>query len=313
MIRLLFILPFFLITTTLFSATWDEPWQEDIMKESDHFILARVLDPKPGSVKVQVLKQFGDKKVEDIITLEGFHMLDLCTKNDSDMPSFFFTMIDSVYLFIKKKEIGYCIPTPTAGYAIVSNGTVLATFRHSFHLAQLSVAAYEKCMGAVWNSMKGLPYDQKIVTDFIDKSLKQKPAGFKEQEIDLFFNQHVALEMCYLMKITSNFSLVKNFVNTPNNHLMISAVRALANYNTPEAKKMLVDYIKDATKDNFTKVIAVKSLQRIAPTELKTELKKIWETASEAPIGFSANPSDPRICTQLPTVKDALQELLSVL
>lgn len=309
MLRSILILCLSILSAPLFSLSWDEPWQDEVMRESDYFILARVLDPKPGSVKIQVIKQFGDKKVEDQITLEGFHMLRPCA-NDTSSPSFFFTVIDTVYLFLKKKDIGYCIPTPTAGYAIVSSGKVLATFRHSFHQVQVSMGTYEKCMGAIWNSYKGLPYDKKIVTEYVEKPLKQKPAGFNEKEIGLFFSQHIALEMSYHLKLTDNFALVKNFVNCPNNHLMISAVQAMGNYETPEAKKMLVAFLKDPAKDNFTKVLAVKSLVRLNPKEHKAELRKIWETASQSPIAFSSNPSDPRNCTELPTLKDALQMLL---
>jgi hypothetical protein len=293
--------------------TWDEPWQEEILNKSDYFILGRVIDPKPGSVKIKVLKQFGDKKIEDVITLEGFHMLRICTKADSENVTFFFQMIDSVYLFLKKTDIGYCIPTPTSGYAIVTGGKVLSTFRHSFHQAHLPVATYEKCTSAIWNSVKGIVFDKKPVMTFIEQNLKQKPAGFRDDQLKLFFNQHAALEVLYFMKDQENFPLIKPFVNCANNHLMISAVRCLSNYNTDESKKMLLAFIGDSSKDNFTKIMAVWSLKNLSPKEMKTQIRKVWETASEETIAFTTNTNDPRVCTSLPTIKEAMEELLSTL
>jgi hypothetical protein len=297
-----------------FSATWDEPWQEDILKNSEYFILGRVIDSKPGSVKIKVMKNFGEAKTESEITLEGFHMLNICTKeNEEDLPRFYFHMIDTVYLFLKKLDIGYCIATPTSGYAIVSNGTVLSTFRHSFHQAHLPMSTFEKVMVPIWNSYRGAPYDIKSVNEFLEKNLSEKPAGFRDHEIKLFFNQHAALELMYHLKIADKMNLLKPFVNCQNNHLMISAVRCLGNINTDESKKMLLGFINDNTKDNFTRVLAVWSLKKLKPVELKAQIKKAAETANETPTGFGGGKDDPRNCTSIPNLKEALTDLIGTL
>jgi hypothetical protein len=313
--KLLLFLFFFILNTAYgFSITWDEPWQDEVLKNSEYFILGKVIESTTGTVKIKVLKNFGDKKTESEITLEGFYMLRICTKNDSsktDVPTFFFHMIDSVYLFLKKTDIGYCIPTPTSGYAIVTGGKVLSTFRHSYQQAHLPVLVYEKCMGAIWNSYRNLPYDTKFVNEFLEKNLKQKPSGFKDHEIKLFFNQHAALEMIYHMRLKDKFALVKPFVNCGNNHLMISAVRCLRNFSTTETKKMLLDYVRDDAKDNFTRVMAVWSLTELKPVEFKKELKVYSLSANQEGTGFGGNGTDPRSCTYVPNLKQALTELVS--
>ncbi|MBC7864714.1 MAG: HEAT repeat domain-containing protein [Bacteroidia bacterium] len=312
--RLLLLSLFTFAYSLLPALTWSEPWQEDVINNSEYFVLGKVINSERGSVKIKVIKNLGGKEIESEFTLQGFHMLSVCTKdNEEDAPTFYFHMIDTVYLFIKKSDIGYCIPTPTSGYAIVSGGKALSTFRHSYHQAHLPMATYEKVMTAIWNSYKGLPVDTKFVTEYTNKYLKQKPAGFRDHEINLFFNQHAALELVNHLKLSDKFLLISPFVNCANNHLMISAVRCLGNMNTTESKKLLVDYIKDDTKDNFTRVMAVWSLKKLNPAELKAQLKTIYDTANETPTGFGGSKEDPRICTYIPNLKEALNTLLGQL
>jgi hypothetical protein len=285
---------------------------EDILKNSECFVLGKVIDSKSGSVKIKILKNFGAQKTPEEITLQGFHMLNICSReNENEAPTFYFHMIDTVYLFLKKKDIGYCIPTPTSGYAIVSNGKVLSTFRHSYHQAHLSMSNYEKSMVPIWCAYRGTEYDVKSANEFIDKQLSKAPAGFRDHEIQLFFLQHAALEMVFHMKLTSKYDLVKPFIRCSNNHLMISSVRCLSVLENQNCKAELWNYIKDDAQDNFTRVIAVWSLKRLKPVELKSEIEKVTESANETPLGFGGNIMDPRVCTHIPNLKDALKDLLS--
>ncbi|MFN5460297.1 MAG: hypothetical protein ACK5AY_10350, partial [Bacteroidota bacterium] len=250
-----------------FGLTWDEPWQEEIFNKSDYFVLGRVIDANSASVKIKVLRQFGDKKTEGEIELKGFHLLRVCSQSDSDKVAFYFQMIDSVYLFLKKTEIGYCLPTPTSGYAIVTNGKVLSTFRHSYHQAHLGVANYELCMKYIWAFYKKLDSDKKPMTEFIDKNLKKKPAGFNGNEINLFFLQHAALEVLYHSKSTADLQMILPFAYSNNNHLVISAVQCLGNYDSDESKKVLLKIISDPAKDNFVKSLAIECIRKIKPKE----------------------------------------------
>ena len=296
-----------------FSLTWDEPWQEEIFQKSDYFVLGRVVDAKSGSVKIKVLRQFGEKKTESEITLEGFHLLNICSRTDSENVTFYFDMIDSVYLFLKKTEIGYCLPTPTSGFAIVTNGKVLSTFRHSYHQAQLNVSTYENCMRYIWGCYKNSSKDEKFGKQFIESNLSKKPAGFSEKEIDLFFKQHAALEILYHSKDENNFKLIAPFLNCSNTHLVISAVRCLGNIKTKESIKSLLDVIANENRDNFTKSLAVLSLKKLNPISEKKVLVEMIKTANDTEVGFGGNLMDPRVCTSLPSVKSALEDLVSIL
>ena len=290
--------------------TWDEPWQDDIIRESDYFLLGRVLDARPGSVKIKMLKPFGKNVDQNEITLEGFHMLSVCNSNDSQKITFFFQMIDSVYLFLKKTEIGYCLPTPTSGFAIVANGKVLSTFRHSFHQAQLRVVDYECCMKTIWEHCKEISSTENCSSKLIEKALKKLPSEFGRSDINTFYMQHAALEVIYYTKLSYNFQSILPFLKCNNTHLVISAARCLSNINTDESRKALVELIGDERRDNFTKVIAAGCLKKIITPEWIPKISAIREKANENPIAFSNNPNDPRSCTTLPSLKDALGEIL---
>ena len=304
---------FFLFSFISFSLTWDEPWQEEILQKSDYFILGKVVDARSGSVKIKVLRQFGEKKTESEIMLEGFHMLNICSRTDSENVSFYFDMIDSVYLFLKKTEIGYCLPTPTSGFAIVTNGKVLSTFRHSYHQAHLNITTYENCMRYIWACCKNSAKDEKFFKQFIESNLSKKPAGFSEKEIDLFFKQHAALEILFHSRDENYFNLITPFLNCSNNHLVISAVRCLGNIKTKESIKFLLDIIANESRDNFTKSLAVLSLKKLNPSSEKKLLAELIKTASDTEVGFGGNLMDPRVCTSLPSVKSALEDLVAVL
>lgn len=291
--------------------TWDEPWQEDIIHESEYFLLGRVVDARPGSVKIKVLKPFGKNVEENEITLEGFHLLSVCNPNDSQKITFFFQMIDSVYLFLKKTEIGYCIPTPTSGFAIVANGKVLSTFRHSFHQAQLNVNDYECCMKKIWEHSKGIPTSETCSSKLIEKALKKSPAEFGNSDINTFFIQHAALEVIYYTGQTDKFQSILPFLKCKNTHLVISAARCLSNINTEESRKALVELIIDDSRDNFTKVIAAGCLKKIITPQWLPKIAILRDKANENPIAFTSNTSDPRSCTMLPSLKDALDEIIS--
>lgn len=303
----------FFFVKSIAALTWDEPWQKEIFQKSDYFVLGRVIEASPGSVKIKVLRQFGEKKTESEIVLQGFHLLKICSQSDSDKVTFYFQMIDSVYLFLKKTDIGYCLPTPTSGYAIVTNGKVLSTFRHSYHQAHLSVSNYELCMNYIWSSYKKLERNEKSITELIDNTLDKKPAGFSENEISLFFLQHASLEVLYHTNNTGNYQRVLKFLNSNNSHLVISAVQCLGNYNTAESKKLLLEIIKDSKRDNFVKSLAVESLKKLQPKEYQNELKETLKSASDASVGFGGNIMDSRSCTSLPSVKESLEDLISTL
>lgn len=311
---LLLILTFLAITTR--ATTWDEPWQDKVIKEADYFVFARVksFSEKKG-VTIEIIKSLGGQELRGKIKIKGFYLLDLCSSSAGHGAEFDFDGIRECYFFIKKNAKGkYCIATPTTGFDYLKDGSVYATYRHSYHQALVPIDVYEKTMTAIFNHYHNQPYDKKFITDYINNYLSRRPAGFSDEEINTFFAQHVALECVYHLRLTDFYiKLLPFLADTSNFHNQVSAARALISYTTAECKHELFNVISDTTRSNFVQVICVWTISELKPTELKEELFKLQQTASTQHNGFGGNIMDPRVCTQMPSVKEALDKLTKTL
>lgn len=309
-------LAFALVTTTAWATTWDEPWQEKVIKEADYFVLAKIksYDENKG-VEIEIVKSLCGQQLKGKIKITNFYLLDLCSRSGGDGAEFHFENIKECYFFIKKNNKGkYCIATPTAGFNYLKEGNVSATYRHSYHQARVPVDVYEKTMTAIFNNYHYKDYDKQYIANYVKKYISLKPAGFADSEIDSFFAQHVALECAYHLRLTDFYSQITPFLgDTSNFHNQVSAARALISYNTTECKQELLKVVSDTTRGDFVKVICIWTLSDFKPTELKEQLVKTNETASTKENGFGGNIMDPRVCTHFPNVKDALGELIKKL
>jgi hypothetical protein len=307
---LLFAIAFF--WTTTFATTWNEPWQDKVIKEADFFVLAKInsFDRKEGA-SIEIIKSLGGQELTGEIKITDFYLLELCSSSGGHGAEFNFEDMTECYIFIKKNDKGnYCIATPTTGFNVVVNGNVYATYRHSYHQALVPADTYEKTMTAIFNKYHNKPYDNQFINEYVNKYLSLKPAGFKESEINTFFSQHVALECAYHLRLTGLYSKIIPFLNdTSNFHNQVSGARALISYNTDECKQELLKVISDTTRSNFVQVLCIWTLSEFKPRELKDQLIKISETASTEENGFGGNIMDPRVCTDFPDVKRAILKL----
>lgn len=315
-LKTILILAFAFVTTTTFATTWDEPWQDKVIKNADYFVFAKVksFNAEKG-VTIEIIKSLSGQELKGKIEITDFYLLDLCSRSGGHGPEFHFKGIKECYFFIKKNDKGkYCIATPTTGFDNLKDSSVYATYRHSYHQAIVPVDIYEKTMTAIFNNYHNQPYDKQFISEYVNKYLSIKPAGFEKDEINTFFAQHVALESAYHLRLTDLYSKLLPFLaDTLNFHNQVSAARALVSYNTSECKKELLKVISDTTRKNFVQVICIWTLSELMPTELKEQLIKVKETASTKDNGFGGNIMDPRICTHFPDVKYALEKLIITL
>jgi len=304
-----------LISTNSYATTWDEPWAEKVIQESTSFVLAKIVSSNPEKgIKIFVLKTLGGKQLTDTILINNFYLLSLCSSS-GEGPEFETQVVDSCYFFLRQNEKKqFCIATPTTGFDYVTDGQVVATFRHSYHQASVPVAIYEKTMTAVFNNYHNLPYDTAYIEKFVSENLSKSPAGFSENEVSAFFLQHVALECVYHLKLPVKETILFPFLNDKKNfHNQVSAARALRACNTEATKQEFLKIISDTTKRGFVQVMCVWSLAEFKPTELKEPLQKIMAYASDESDGFGGNIMDPRVCTGIPSLKNALKELVDKL
>lgn len=306
-------LVFVFIQTTTWATTWDEPWQDAVIKQADVFVLAKMIssDEEKG-LTIEIINTLGGSELKGKIKVTDFYLLYLCSTSEGHGPEFNFEGVEECYFFLKKNEKGnYSIATPTAGFANIVEGSVYATYRHTYHQALVDPEVYEKTMTAIFNNYHGQSYDKKYISDYVDKYLSLDPAGFAEDEINTFFGQHVALECAYHLGLTEYYAKILPFLaDTSNFHNEVSAARALVSYNTAECKQQLISVVSDTTRGHFLQVICIRTLSEFKPTELKEQLVKVNETASSEHTGFGGSIMDPRVCTHIPDVKYALEQLI---
>lgn len=309
-----FALTFLIITNFTFATSWDEPWQSEIIKKADYFVFAKIKSFNADTLKIEIIKTLDGGNLKGEIVITNFYLLKICSASGNG-PEFDFDGVEMSYFFIKKNQKGeYCIPTPSSGFDYIYQGNVIATYRHTYHQTRVPIETYEKTMSAIFNNYHNKPYDKNFISEFIDKNLSLKPAGYNEDEINTFFSQHVALECIYHLRLTGFYSKILPFLNDLNNfHNQISAARALIAYDNIECKNELIKVIQNSSYDNFTKVICIWTLKEFKPSELKQQLIKISETASDEETGFGGNLMDPRICTRFSDPKSALENLISTL
>lgn len=315
-LKTILLLAFVFVTTITSATTWDEPWQDKVIKEADYFVFAKVNDfDEIKGVTIEIIKSLGGQELKGQIQITDFYALDLLSRSEAHGREFQFEDIKECYFFIKKNDKGkYCIATPTAGFDYLKDGNVYATYRHSYHQVLVPVDLYEKTMTAIFNNYHNQPYDNHFIRDFVIKYTSLKPAGFSEHEINTFFAQHVALECAYHLRLTGFYpNLLLFLTDTSNFHNQVSAARALVSYNTIACKQELLKVISDTTRSDFVQVICIWTLSEFKPIELKEQLLKVYETASTEDNGFGGNIMDPRIGTYFPDVKDALGKLIKML
>lgn len=304
------LLAFFFLTASLHATTWDEPWMDDVIREADCLVLARVTAAAEDSVAVTIVRTVAGKEIGPHIVLTRFHQLHLCSMSGGHGPEFGLEGVDSIYLFIRgNSDSGYGIATPTTGFAVVEEGRAIATYRHSYHQAYASIGLYEKTMSAIFNHYHDRPYDTASVRAYADSMLALPPVPLTEENVETFFAQHVALETIHHLRLPGYYERLVPFArDTGNFHNAISGARALVAEDSEECRRVLLEMVADESVGDFVRVMALRSLLEFDPTDLREELIEIGTTASDEMNGFGGGIMDPRVCTGLPSVKKAIEK-----
>lgn len=306
-------LTIFLILFTSFfvnATTWPEPWQKEIIQKSEYLVYGKVVKITDSVITVNVQKSFG-KSLFGEIKIDGFFMLKLCSTSGGHGPEFDFYDDDEGYFFLKKGKNGnYMIPTPTSGFDRIREGSVLATYRHTYHHAKVDPKVYEMTYSQIWNYYHNRKINDTEIKKFIEKYLSKQVGGFEDDELDLFFNQHVALETAYLLNIQVDFNAIKKFAESGIYHLEISAMRCMGAQNTSESKKYIISYVQQEDRSSFSKVMAIEGLLASGDKKYIKKLIAIKDKVSDEETGFGGDMMDPRVCTYVPSPRIAIGAVL---
>lgn len=304
--RIYFLLAFVFYFIQANATTWREPWQKEIIEKSDCLVYGKVLTVSDTLVTVSIQKSF-IKPLTGVIKIDAFFMLELCSYSGGHDPEFDIKQGEEGYFFLKKGENGnYQLPTPTSGFHPIVDGKVYATYRHSYHQAAIEVSVYEMTYSTIWKHYRTGKSDITEVKKFIQEYLSKPVASFEDDEIDVFFNQHAALESAYLLEIPIDFTILKKFSESSNYHSQISAIRAIGVLDSKEVKDYLIEFITGDNENNFAKVMAIWSIVNRGDKKYLKELIKKKDIISDGETGFGGNIMDPRVCTSIPSPKQAV-------
>ncbi|WP_395745575.1 HEAT repeat domain-containing protein [Prosthecobacter sp.] len=297
------------------ATTWDEPWQKQIIENSDALVRVKIVKSSPSRVEFAVIKQVAGEKLGEKGSLVGFSMLNFGSYSVKE-DVFELSPKIEYYLFVKKaeKKGEYLLPTPTSGFAATRKGTTTATYRHSHHQALVSDADYEMTMAAIFKELKHEKPDLGLVRKYIAEQLAQKPADIpedpKDEEFGRFCRQHVALETLYYLG-GADLAQLEPFLKHQNWHVQTSAVRALGRMPRAESLERLLAFIADPERAGFPKVMAVWALRDLNATEAAPKLREMLKSTKDEETGFGGNIMDPRVATSFPaSVHGAIEQVL---
>jgi len=297
------------IHTNLKAETWNEPWQKEIIQKAEYFVLANVIELDSLGVQIEILQNFGQKKLPNRVLINGFSLLNLRSSSGQEVH-YNFEKGQKLYFLLTKKEDGnFAIPTPTSGFSVLDEeNNVYATYRHSYHQALIPKYIYEMTYQVIWNYYHNLEYDKSPVMEFINEQIEKEPAGFEKNEISTFFLQHASLETAYLLDIPIELSRIKKFAKFDNFHSKVSSVQLMSLLDDQNTKEFLFEFIQSENNENFEKVIAIWSLKKIGGKEYNDKLVSIADNLSDEETGFGGNLMDPRIGTSFPSPREAVKE-----
>jgi hypothetical protein len=306
----------FVSAITIRATTWNEPWHEEVVKRAESFVKVRITGASPALCKAEVLKSLAGATVPKEFELSGFSLLNVTsTSGDTLELALPFRQNEIYYLLITRnpKTNRYQIPTPSAGWAWLKEGTVRCTYRHSYHQALVPEDVYELTMTAIFDGLHGQSYDRDSVIKFVQEQLSGPVAELgKDDSINKkFFLQHAALETFYFLKQGVELSRLLPFLESKAFHVQVSACRAVSAIDSAAAKETLMKFI-ESKSNGFAKVMCVWGLKRLKAREMIPRLKTFMDRGEDQNTGFGGDIMDPRVGTFFPaSVKAAAWALLN--
>lgn len=99
------------ISASSFALTWDEPWQKEVIKESDSFGLYTVVKNSGDALKLKLVKHIAGKQTSSEITVSSFYHFKVASSSSGHKDSiFFYKPGQKVYFFLKNQETNFKSP-----------------------------------------------------------------------------------------------------------------------------------------------------------------------------------------------------------
>ena len=310
--------------SSLYAATWDEPWHRDVVLKAEAFGLYEVVTSSPARVALKEIRPLAGIQTGPNIEIDGFYAGELLSSSSVNGRSTGESTLmlkgsgTRYYLFLKKAPTGsrWRIASPTTGFAEVrADAKVVATFRISLHQAVVDSNTYELTQTCIYKKLHGEECSADLYRYIVTQLSLEPPvmsATSSPEQADRFFNQHAALETSYLIGYSVDRDTLSKFLRDPGFHTQISAVRALRSSDSRERNAMLMAFVADDTRNILARVIAAEMIREAGAKELMDSITAYIPKASTEEVGLGMNIMDPRIGTRFPdSLKQALEKLVA--
>lgn len=294
------------ISASAYALTWDEPWQKEVIKESDSFGLYTIVKNSGDALKLKLVKNIAGKKTNSEISVSSFYHFTIASSSSGHKdPIFFYKPGQKVYFFLKKSGNEFQVASPTAGNdEVLKNGNVAASFRISMHKTEIDAKTYEAAQSCFFSYLHNGNCTNDVINDVIEKPLKERVGELSEQatkkDAELFFRQHVALESSYIINQQNSYETLKPFLNSKFFHVQISAIRALSVINSETKNHQIIEFITKSEASDIAKVMAIFMLNEVNFQGDIEELKSYLPLASKEDVSLVSNIMDPRVSTNYP-------------
>ena len=78
LLKTILFLVFAFVSTTTWATTWNEPWQDKVIKDADYFIFAKVESfDEINGVTIDIIKSLAGQELKGKIIITDFYLLDV--------------------------------------------------------------------------------------------------------------------------------------------------------------------------------------------------------------------------------------------
>lgn len=302
------------LSANTYALTWDEPWQKEVIKESDSFGLYTIVENRGDALELKLVKNIAGEKTSSEIVVSSFYKFNIeSSSSGHNEPIFFYKPGQKVYFFLKKSGNKYQVASPTAGNdEVLENGNVAASFRISMHKTEIDAKTYESAQSCFFSYLHNGSCTADVVNEIIAKPLKERVGELSEnatqEDAEIFFKQHVALEASYIINHQNPYETLRPFLNSKFFHVQISAIRALSVTNSEAKNHQIIEYITKSEASDIAKVMAIVMLHEVNYQGSIVDLVNYLPLASNEEVSLVPDIMDPRVSTNYPeSVKAAIQ------
>lgn len=287
------------------ATTWHEPYTRQIVADAETFLLAEVVGQEAAGPRVRVIEVYeGSSPPGEFVVKEA-----------GDGPVAGARSGARVLLLLDRVGASWTMQTPTSGAFLRDGDHVIGDYRISFHAGVFDEQDFVAAVSALWEQEHRRQPDLGWL-ERLRGSLEQEPVGPdgdpRSATSQTFFRQHLALEGLHYFGGGSVEEL-RPFVDSEVWHHRASSARALGTVGGDAAVAALLWLATDESEHPYVRLLAAEALEGLGDPRAAPELRAAAMEASDDEVVLATNLMDPRVGTQIGSVRSAMVSAVAVL